>query len=223
MAFTITPTTALPTTDTQVQIGATVYELNHLSAADGAALYTALGTTGTKTNYQQLADQISAIVQNYQSVVALDVPAGQDPQKYILDLLQKVKDSAGKLPDNATEEMKKVYAQLKAIPGFSNILDTTEGVTTFMGVIGDLFSGAGKGPPLSPSASRTRQKTPRTAPPIGSTATSIPSAKPKPIHSAQFTPPPSINRSTARPPKPKPNPPIGWTRPLPVSASAGIG
>lgn len=145
-----TPTTPVPNLS-KVTIGTTQYELNHLSIADAQKLYAALGTTGTSQNYQQLADQVAAVVRNYQSIISLDLPSDMDPQEAIKQLFESVKKGGGKLADNSPEWMKKSWAKVQELPILHGMFGTAEGIVDAGNILYDFFGGIKKGVTLLPN------------------------------------------------------------------------
>ena len=142
-ASTPAPTPDPAASPTKIQVGTETFELNHITAADAARLYTALGTVQakSKTDYQKLARDVSAVCVNYQSIIALDTPAGEDPAKYIAKMIDDVRTKGAEKLDAAGQ---KFYAQFKSfLP--KGATDSSDSILDALGAFGSLISGVGKG------------------------------------------------------------------------------
>lgn len=124
---------------TTVTINGTTYELNGISGADADKLYADLAVADSK--YSHIADQMATIIANYQSVVQLDIPSGVDPKQFLTDMMDKLKTGT----DALTPEMKKVYGQLKNLPGMGKAFESTESAANTIGAILKFASDTGIG------------------------------------------------------------------------------
>ena len=128
-----------PESETSVVIGGVNYELNGIKKAKTDELYAALGgvTTldGKPTHYQEMADAISKVVLDYQSVVSITPPDGMTVAQALTALSSGLKDGADKFLATASEPMKKFYEATKKVPVLGGLLNTGEGIVT-LGSIG---------------------------------------------------------------------------------------
>ena len=113
------------TTPTSVDINGVRYELKNMSTADGAKLYDALGVTGTKTNYQALADNYTKLIMDLQSVVPMsELPPGVGPQEGLGKLYQamaQLKAGTIKALDPSMQALKDKFEALDIVKKARNV------------------------------------------------------------------------------------------------------
>lgn len=136
--------TTTPTTVIITEANGTTFstDLKDLSAANATKLYAALGHTGTKTNYQQLADQVAGFAHNFKSIVTLQSPMGTDYQQLIKNYCNALKEGGGQLQANCEDDLKQFQATaLGQSIMQSGMYKTAEGTAAAVGAVGEFFHG----------------------------------------------------------------------------------
>lgn len=135
-----------PATETTVIIGERAFDLKHLSAADGAQLYDALGTLNgqTKTDYQQLAQGVGQLALNFDSLVNIPLPQGMTIKQAVEQALLSLKKGGGVFDSGASAELKNFWGQAKEAPGIGMLFSAMEGTAKTANFATDVIAGLSK-------------------------------------------------------------------------------
>ncbi|MES2984225.1 MAG: hypothetical protein V4735_03455 [Pseudomonadota bacterium] len=104
----VKPTTNAPVSPTYVSITKAngekvVGDMMHLSAADAAVMYAALGQVDSPTKYQEMADVFAGLARNFKSIQSLNLPIGMTYQQAINNFGKMLRENKGKLKENLGE------------------------------------------------------------------------------------------------------------------------
>lgn len=109
-----------PTLSTHISVSGEVYDLSGLTIEEGLAIYDKL-----PANYQRIADTYAQLAGLYEST-ALDLPPGMEAKDLWTQWVNAPRDAAGKLAAGASDLVKKLDAQVNALPGVKQAKDAQQ-------------------------------------------------------------------------------------------------